>query len=176
MKKMFICLLIVAAFVGMACKSAPVAPADTASPIDNNPVVTKTLTQQDTNDALRAVYATYQPKLDMSGSQEYTVVWGDTLSKITRRYYGDLTNVGDAGIRNGFYYPIIMLASPDSQIVDPDLIIPGLVLQIIDLRKNLDNPVACQAIKDGLMDVATIYHQKNKTKEEEGLIKLSNSL
>jgi nucleoid-associated protein YgaU len=176
MKRISICLLIVAALVGMSCKSAPAAPVTVADTIESEPIMTEAPTQQNTNDALRQVYTTYQPRLDMSGSQEYTVVWGDTLSKITRHYYGDLTDVGDAGIRNGFYYPIIMLASPDSQIVDPDLIVPGLVLRIIDLRKNLDNPVACQAIKDSLKDVAIIYHQKNKIKEEEGLIKLSNSL
>jgi hypothetical protein len=69
-----------------------------------------------------------------------------------------------------------MIASPDSNIVDPDLIIPGVVLRIIDLKKNLDNPIACQAIKESLKDVASIYHQKNKIREEEGLIRLSNSL
>jgi LysM repeat protein len=167
MRKLLFCLLIAVVFAGLSCKSAP---AEMESGIAGE------LTQQQVDNALKQIYGAYQAKLDMSGSQDYTVVWGDTLSKITRRYYGGLTNVGEAGSLNGFYFPIIMLASPDSHIVDPDMIYPGVKLKIIDLERNLANPEAHQAIKDSLMDIAHVYQTKNKLAEETGLIKLSNSL
>ncbi|MDR0315361.1 MAG: hypothetical protein LBH97_00505 [Treponema sp.] len=167
MKKILICLLIVATLAVLSCRTAPV---------EAGSVVGAEIAMKTFDDNLREVYNTYQPLLDMSGSQDYTVAKGDTLSKITRLYYGDLLNVGEAGSRNGFYFPIIILASPDCQIADPDLIETGIVLKIIDLERNLANPVAHQAIKDSLIDIASIYHAKNKPAEEAGLIKLSNSL
>jgi hypothetical protein len=167
MRKLLFCLLIAVVFAGLSCKTAP---AEKESGIEGD------LTQQQIDNALKQIYGAYLAKLDMSGSQDYTVVWGDTLSKITRRYYGGLTNVGEAGSLNGFYFPVIMLASPDSQIVDPDMIYPGLKLKIIDLEKNLANPTAHQAIKDSLIEIAHVYQTKNKLAEEAGLIKLSNSL
>ena len=167
MKKLCICLLIVVVFAGLSCKTAPV---------EKETGIQGEITQQQVDNALKQIYDAYLAKLDMSGSQDYTVVWGDTLSKITRRYYGGLANVGEAGSHNGFYFPVIMLASPDSHIVDPDLIYPGLKLKIIDLEKNLANPEAHQAIKASLMEIAHIYQAKNKPAEEAGLVKLSNSL
>jgi hypothetical protein len=159
----------VAVLAGLSCKTAPT---------ENTPElkIDGEVTQQTVDDTLKQIYNAYQPKLDMSGSRDYTVVRGDTLSEITRRYYGNLPNVGEAGFHNGFYFPVIMLASPDSHIVDPDLIYPGLTLKIIDLQRNLDNPESHQAIKDSLEDIAHVYHAKNKLAEEAGLIKLSNSL
>ncbi|MDR0290118.1 MAG: LysM peptidoglycan-binding domain-containing protein [Treponema sp.] len=167
MKKLLFCLLIAAVLVGLSCKTAPA---------ENVSGVEEELFQQMVDDILKQIQDTHQPKLDMSGSVNYTVVWGDTLSKIARRYYGGLANVGEAGPLNGFYFPIIMLASPDSHIMDPDLIYPGLQLKIIDLEKNLANPEAHQAIKDSLMEIAHVYQTKNKLVEEAGLVRLSNSL
>ena len=167
MKKLLVCLLITVVFAGLSCKTAP---AEKEFGIGGE------LTQQQVDNTLKQIYGVYLSKLDMSGSKDYTVVWGDTLSKITRHYYGDLINVGEAGSRNGFYFPIIMLASPDSRIVDPDLIYPGVKLRIIDLERNLANPEAHQAIKDSLMEIAHVYQAKNKPMEEAGLVRLSNSL
>ena len=168
MRKLSICLLIAAAFIGLSCKSTPA-----------NPKIEEPVTQEKVNTALEHVYETYRGKLDMTGAQDYTVVRGDSLSQIARDHYGDLTDVGKAGTRNGFYYPMIMLASPDSPIVDPDLIEPGIKLKIPDLKRNLANPGARQAIKDCLIDVAYIYNKKGKPSnlaDEAGFKALVDSL
>ena len=166
MKKILVCLFVVAALVGMSCKSAP-----TRSGV----TISGEVTQGKIDTALQQIYNAYRHRLDFSGSQEYTVVRGDTLADITRNFYGTLTGVGEAGTRNGFYFPLIMLAS-DNRIVDPDLIEPGMKLRIPDLRRNLNNPASRAALKDFLFDVAYIYNRKGETPTENGLIRLSNSL
>jgi len=163
MKKFLICILIAAAFI-WSCKTSP-----------SKPIIEGEVTQEKVNDALTQIYNTYRTKLDMSGAQDYTVVRGDTLSQITRNFYGSITGVGEAGPNNGFYFPVIMLAS-DSNIVDPDLIEPGMKMKIVDLKKNLDNPVSRKAIKDCLIDVAYVYNRKGNSATENGLIKLADSL
>ena len=111
----------------------------------------------------------------MSDAAEYTIVFGDFLSEITRTFYGHLTDVGPAGRRNGFYYPLLMLASED-QVKDPDLIFPGTKLKIPDLKKNLANPNSRRAIKDILIQTAIMYGNKRLADEEEGLRRLADSL
>ena len=139
------------------------------------PTIEGDVTQDKVNTALEQIYDTYRTKLDMTGAQSYTIVSGDTLSQITRKYYGDLTGVGDAGPNNGFYFPVIMMAS-DSKIVDPDQIEPGMNLKLPDLKRNLANPVSRKAIKDALNDVAYVYNKKGVAVTEDGLKKLANSL
>ena len=133
------------------------------------------VTQDKVNTALGTIYDTYRSKLDMTGAQSYTVVSGDSLSQITRKFYGNLTGVGDAGANNGFHFPVIMLAS-GNKIVDPDLIEPGMQLKIPDLQKNLANPVSRKAIKDCLNEVAYVYNRKGVAATENGLRKLADSL
>ena len=161
MKKILICLFIVVAVFSLSCKSGP--------KIDGE------VTQEKVNDALGQIYDSYRPKLDLSGAQDYTVESGDTLSQITRKFYGDLADVGNSGPNNGFYFPVIMLAS-ESHIVDPDLIQPGMKMKIPDLKKNLANPSSRKAIKDCLNDVAYVYNKKNNAATEEGLKTLAKSL
>ena len=166
MKKMLIILLIAIAMFGLSCQSAP----GTA-----HPNIEGEVTQEKVNEALTLIYDTYRTRMDMTGAQEYTIERGDTLSQITRRFYGSLTNVGDAGPNNGFYFPVIMMGS-ESTIVDPDLIEPGMKLKVVDLQKNLDNPVSRKAIKDCLIDVAYVYNKKGVQASEDGLKKLAESL
>jgi LysM repeat protein len=166
MRKMLICVFLVATLVGMSCKSGP---KTSGASIDGE------VTQAKVNDALGKIYDAYRSKLDMSGAQEYTVKSGDTLSEITRRYYGDLSGVGNAGPHNGFYFPLIMLASGHT-VVDPDLVEPGMRLRIPDLKKNLDNSTSRKAIRDCISDVSYVYNRKNHPGEEEGLKKLAGSL
>lgn len=154
-----------AALFLFSCKSAP-APA---------PAAEEEFTQEAVNEALTQIFDTHRPSLDLTGAQQYTVVRRDTLSQIARRFYGNLTNVGIAGERNGFFFPIIMMAS-GSNIVDPDLIRPGMRLTIPDLRRNLDNPSSRDAIRNSLLQVAEIYSKKNRPVEVEGLRRLANSL
>ena len=173
MKKLLFILLIASTLIGLSCKTPP-QPA--ASQEASKPVVIEgEVTQTKVNDALTQIYDVYRTKLDFTGAKDYTVVRGDTLSQITRNNYGSLTGVGEAGPNNGFYFPVIMLAS-GSTIVDPDLIEPGMNMKIVDLKKNLDNPVSRKAIKDCLIDVAYVYNKKGVKASEDGLKKLSNSL
>ena len=111
----------------------------------------------------------------MSGASDYTVLPGDFLSEITRRFYENLTNVGQAGTRNGFYYPLLMHAS-DGQITDPDLIFPDMKLKIPDLVKNLANPDSRRTIKTLLAQAAILYRSKSLPDEAEGLQKLADWL
>ncbi|MDR2617429.1 MAG: LysM peptidoglycan-binding domain-containing protein, partial [Treponema sp.] len=158
-------MVVVTAFAALSCKTVP-------GPV---PAIEGEVTQEKVNDALDQIYDTYRSLLIFEGAQDYTVVAKDTLSDITRRYYGSLTGVGEAGPNNGFYFPLIMMAS-DSNIVDPDLIEPGMELRIVDLEKNLANPVSRKAIKDSLDGVAYVYNKKGKTATENGLKKLADSL
>ena len=163
MKKLIICLLIAAALTGISCKSY------------TPPVIEGEVTQEKVNDALEMIYDNYRGKLDLTGAQSYTVARGDSLVQIAHRFFGSLTDVGSAGPQNGFYFPVIMLAS-DSHIVDPDLIEPGMQLTIIDLERNLNNRSSRQAIKDCLKDIAHIYNRKGNTGAEQGLLTLADSL
>ena len=167
MKKLLICLFVAAAIFSFSCASEP-------QQTEQRPA------QQTTqNDEQEQVYDNYRSKLDLTGARNYTVVKGDTLSEITRAQYGNLTGVGNAGKRNGFYFPVIILAS-DANIADPDLIEPGMQLRIPDLRRNLDNSETRKAIKDCLQDIAGVYSRKGEKQyaktTNEGLRALSGSL
>jgi len=94
--------------------------------------------------------------LILDGAKEYTVVHGDTLSDIARKEMG-----------NGFYYPVIMLASR-GVVVNPDKIMPGMNLTIPDIEKNKANDNARKSMKNCLLGFANI--EKNKDKPNQGLI------
>ena len=161
MKRILVVLLLVAAIIGISCKTGP--------------LIEGEVTQAKVNETLSQIYNQYRGKLDMTGAQEYEIKSGDTLTQITQRYYGGLTDVGKAGASNGFYFPVIMLAS-DTNIVDPDFIEPGMKLKIPDLKRNLTASSSRKAIKDCLMDVAYVYNRKGNRLTEEGLKELSGSL
>ncbi len=61
--------------------------------------------------------------LDFTDASTYIVKSGDTLSNISRHAYND-----------GFYYPVIMLASR-GVVINPDKIQPGMELTIPDLKE-----------------------------------------
>jgi hypothetical protein len=165
-KKFLVCLFVVTALACLSCQTGPTV---SGVRIDGE------VTQQTIDRALGQIYDAYRARLDLTGAQEYTVQRGDTLSEITRRFYGNLTNVGNAGARNGFYFPLIMVAS-DHVIVDPDLIEPGMRLVVPDLTRNLANQNSRRAIKDLLNDVAYVYNRRGQTANEQGLLTLANSL
>jgi LysM repeat protein len=158
---LLVCMLV---FAALSCKS-------TASGVN----IEGEVTPEKLELALSRIYDTYRGSLVMAGAQDYTVVADDTLTAITRKFYRSLTDVGEAGPNNGFYFPVIMMAS-DSEIVDPDKIEPGMKLKIVDLKKNLADPAARAAIKNCLKDVAYVYNKKGVVTTEEGLRKLADSL
>jgi LysM repeat protein len=91
------------------------------------------------------------------GAQNYTVKPGDALTRIARNFYGR---------GNAFFFPLIMAASKDRQtvnIVDPDLIEPGMELVIPKLEPNFANPEIKARIKVLLENVSEIYKDKPDT-------------
>jgi LysM repeat protein len=91
------------------------------------------------------------------GAQDYTVKPGDVLTQIARNFYGR---------ENVFFFPLIMTASKDKQtvdIVDPDLIEPGMKLVIPKLEPNLADLEIKARIKVLLESVSKIYYDKPDT-------------
>jgi LysM repeat protein len=115
---------------------------------------------------MEQVYEQHSGDLILEGAKSYTVVRTDTLSKITRNNYGG---------RNGYYFPLIMLASQDV-VKDPDLIRPGMRLTIPDLQKNLNDPGARQKVKEFLNEIAGVYNTKGRTVTRDQLRALAASL
>ena len=146
MKKAFLIgVLVLSALAVFACKSQP--------------------KPKSTDDELKDLYARHSNDLILDGAKTYTVVSGDTLSQIARR----------SEYRDGFYYPIILLASRDV-VVDVDKIEPGMILILPDLQRNLDDPKARANIKQFLLEVAKIEDDRDRPQTAEGLRKLSDSL
>ena len=99
----------------------------------------------------------------IDGAQTYTVVRGDMLSRISRRFYGD-----------GYFFPLIMLAS--WEVTDPDRLTPGMTLIIPDLLRNLEDPAARARLKSALNEAAALNSRRNRPLDAEGLRRLANSL
>jgi len=138
MKKIvFTALIIIVLLLTMFCKSAP-----------------KTADEQ-YDKQYKEVYDA-NIELDFTGASSYTVKKGDTLSDISRQAYN-----------NGFYYPIIMLAS-QGVVINPDKIRPGMELTLPDLDRNKANVNSRQCMKNCLNEFAEI--EKNKTKPNQPLI------
>jgi LysM repeat protein len=161
-KTIFVTMAIFAVLLAVSCKSTP--------PVESEPEP-----ESDSNMDTRFVnaYETVLP-LIYDGAQNYTVKSGDALTRIARNFYGR---------GNAFFFPLIMAASKDKQtvdIVDPDLIEPGMELVIPDLALNLANPGVKARIKTLLENVAKIYDEKPDTnwslEIHNGLVSLAGSL
>jgi len=112
-------------------------------------------TPKDMDDRYRNLYDA-NTGLDFTGAGTYTVKSGDTLSDISRHAYND-----------GFYYPVIMLASR-GVVINPDKIKPGMVLTIPDLERNKANADSRRSMKNCLNGFASI--EKTKEKPNQALI------
>jgi LysM repeat protein len=125
-------------------------------------------TQAEANKDFSEAYQTYRKNLNLTGAHGYTVVRGDSLSSITEKQYG--------GKDYMYYFPIIMLASADAHVVDPDLIYPGMKLTVPNLKLNLDDPGIRKNMKDYFGDIADIYKRKEKPAVETELRKVADKL
>ena len=146
-KLLFIPVLVLGAFMVLSCASQRAL-----------------TTQQDVDNAFQRIYNQYRGDLILDGAGTYTVVSGDTLSAISRESY-----------HNGFYFPIIMLASSEV-VLDPDQITPGMELTIPDLQKNLDDARAKGRLKSYLGEIASIYDRRSRPADAAGLRDLAASL
>jgi len=105
--------------------------------------------------------------LVLAGAETYTVVHRDTLSHIARSKYGS---------HNGYYYPLIIMASRDI-VEDQDYIEIGTVLTIPNLQANLDDARAKASLKKFILEIADITEREHKRpKDAVGLRKLAESL
>jgi hypothetical protein len=105
--------------------------------------------------------------LVLAGAETYTVSRRDTLSHIAKTKYGS---------HNGFYYPLIIMASRDI-VEDQDYIEIGAVLTIPNLQANLNDARARASLKAFILEVADITERKHKRpKDAAGLRKLAESL
>ena len=150
MKKVMLIAALALGFVLVfACKSQQPAPAEPPT----------------TEEALKNVYERYYAELILDDAGTYIVKSGDTLAHIAR----------NSDYHNGFYYPIIMLASRDV-VLDPDKIEPGMELIIPNLEKNLDNPRAKANIKDFLGEIAKIEDNRTRADTAKGMRDLADTL
>ena len=110
-----------------------------------------------TDEQFAKIYDKYYSNLILEGAQKYTVKGGDRLAEISRSFYTD-----------GYYYPLIMLASKDV-VSDPDKIQPGMELTIPDLQKNMGDAKAKASIKGVILDCARIEDKRERKDTAKGL-------
>ncbi|MDR2177414.1 MAG: LysM peptidoglycan-binding domain-containing protein [Treponema sp.] len=176
--------ILVTGFV-FSCKStgtsapspAPVpapAPVPTPAPVPNPGAISTSSPNPEPEEEkiLEQIYDQHEEGIILTGAKEYTVIRGDTLSKIARKHYGT------GG--NAYYFPLIIAASKSiTSIVDPDEIEVGMHLIIPDLQKNLDDPGARGSLKNLLKEIAGFYSHKPGRQSAglyTGLIRLYNTL
>ncbi|MDR2418829.1 MAG: LysM peptidoglycan-binding domain-containing protein [Treponema sp.] len=104
--------------------------------------------------------------LNLTAFQVHSVVQGDTLSKIARRYYGE---------QGGYYFPLILFANRD-QVSDPDVLYPGMQLDIPELRIDLINEAARVELKNYTMELAYWYARKGNNEMSDRLISFAGGL
>jgi len=166
MKKALFCLvLIISFFVFFACATPPseTSSAPAASPAAAPAASTPAATPQQTTNTPPLASVSSNSDIILSGSETHTVVWGDTLTKIARSKYG-----------NGFYYPLILMAS-SNVVKDQDRIIPGMKLTIPRLQANLDDSRARASMKRFILETASNTERK-RPRDAAGLRNLANSL
>ena len=122
-------------------------------------------TQEELDNAFREIYQQFRGDIILEDAETYTVVSGDTLTRIARDKYP-----------NGYYFPLIMLASSEV-VLDPDQIQPGMELTVPVLQKNLDDAKAKGKIKGFLGEIAKVYDRREgRERDAEGLRELASTL
>lgn len=166
MMKKILLLALSTAFLFASCSSAPEAvPQQEQEPVAQTvveetkqvqeavtQVVEETIPQEQEKgeEILEEIFQNHRQTLVLEGAKEYKVQYGDTLSKIANKFYGK---------ENGYYFPIIMLASADT-VQDPDTIEPGMVFTIPDLNKNLKETSVHPKLKEFFTEIADVYKNK----------------
>ena len=153
--KKIVLLAVSTVLLFVSCASSPEKPAE--------------VVQEEVNQAFEEVYGHYEQVLILDGAQDYEVRYGDTLSKIANKFYGE---------GNGYYFPLIMLASSNT-VLDPDLIEPGMTLTIPDLNKNLNDVSVHNSMKTFFTEIADVYKDKvtpSASTIREELLKIADSL
>ena len=105
--------------------------------------------QDAVNESFKKVYNTYSGIVNLDGAKNYTVETGDTLTSISKKVYGE---------DNGYYFPLIMVASKN--VSDPELITPGTELVVPDYNANINDKEQAARLKPYFKDIAGVYKQK----------------
>ena len=135
MRKTIIVVALVLGFaVLFACKSQPESAAE----------------MTETEQMFKGVYDQYRDSLILDGAKKHIVTKGEWLAHIALEEYHD-----------GFYYPLIMLAS-SNVVLDPDLIRPGMELTVPSLRRNLEDPAARASLHEFLLKIADLEEARNR--------------
>jgi hypothetical protein len=173
MRKLFLLSVIIISVMFVAsCAStggsttespAPVSPAPVTPAVVSPAASVSTPPPQPPAQAPQPVNDHYVSGLILTGAKSYTVKRGDTLSGIAWRQYN-----------NGYYYPVIFLASKDV-VLDPDIIEPGMQLTVPDLRINLNDARAKANIRNYLLEIAGVEDQRNRRGTANGIRKEANS-
>jgi hypothetical protein len=166
MKKVVLCLLLILSFfVLFACAAAPPAsePAPSPGSASSPPPAASTPSAPSPQQPSNPVPSSRSTDLILDGAETYTVVRGDTLTKIAKSKY-----------QNGFYYPLIMMAS-QNVVKDQDLITPGMRLTIPRLQVNLNDSRAKESMKKYFLEIASLTERK-RPRDAAGLRSLANSL
>ena len=100
--------------------------------------------------ALSGLSGRHSSGIILDGASTYTIVDGDTLSGIARKFYQD-----------GSLYPLIMMVS--DIVSDPDKIVPETQLIIPDRRANMNDPTAKQSINSYFPRIASIEDQRGRS-------------
>ncbi len=145
MKKVSIIILVAAAFGLISCASSK----DALAVPESAPETTKE--QVAVNKEFEKVYTSHKKNLVLDGAKSHTVVYGDQLTSIAKQYYGE---------DNGYYFPLIMLASKDV-VLDPDMILPGMVLTVPSFDANINDKDVAVSLKPYFLDIAEVYKKKN---------------
>ncbi len=125
--------------------------------------------QEVINESFGKVYKNYSGIVNLEGAQNYTVQSGDTLTAISKNFYGQ---------ENGYYFPLIMVASYEV-VLDPDLITPGMELVIPDFDSNINDEEIAAKLSPYFRDVSNIYKLKDTEAApvtRENLLKISDEL
>ena len=152
MKKMYVAMVAVAMVFGMLSCSSTKALDD-----DKTGGAKISKEQAAINESFGKVYDSYANILVLDGATAYEVKEGDTLTSIAKKSYGD---------DNGYYFPIIMLASRNV-IKDPELIEPGMKLTIPSFDANIKNKEVAKKLSPYFKDIAGVYEQKHSAKSED---------
>ena len=149
MKKISVVVLAMIVTFGMlACSSA--APAPEPEPVaPQEPVETP----QEPEPVIEAPRTGHSPAdaLVLTGAKTYRVKFGDSLTSIAKNNYGRA---------NGYYFPLIMLASRDV-VKDPEVIVPGMQLTIPDFNANVNDRSVARDISPYFKEIADVYASKN---------------
>lgn len=156
MKKILFLLVSITSLFFFSCASTDAA-ADTSAPAEEpkEEVVEDEVAEEVTIEELQEIVLT--------NAESYTVVRGDTLSKISDKFYNEK-----------YLFPLIALANDLD--VNPDFILPQMTLVIPMYNENMNNVSVQKYLKGQFARFAEMYGNKGYTEARAALQSISDKL